>query len=153
MRYIGQGHEISVALPVERYGEAHGERFAQRFEQAYRQLYGRTIDGVEIEALSWTLTIAEKDPADPAPGQDRQAAVADCNVAAAIGRHQLFDPEAGQFVDAGVYLREDLPAGMAVEGPALITEEQTTTVVPPAWRACVDDRGAIILTRKETADE
>jgi N-methylhydantoinase A len=153
MRYVGQGHEISVALPVERYGEAHGERFAQRFEQAYRQLYGRTIDGVEIEALSWTLTIARKDPVHPVSEQHGQAALAGGRVPAAIGRHRLFDPSAGRFVEAGVYLREDLPAAVAIEGPALITEEQTTTVVPPAWRACMDERGGIVLTRKETADE
>jgi N-methylhydantoinase A len=153
MRYVGQGHEISVALPVERYGEAHAERFTQRFEQAYRQLYGRTIDGVEIEALSWTLTIARRDPVHPVSEQEGQAALAGGRVPAVIGRYRLFDPATGGFVEAGVYLREDLPAAIAIEGPALITEEQTTTVVPPAWRACVDDRGGIVLTRKEIVDE
>ncbi|MGH8035803.1 MAG: hydantoinase/oxoprolinase family protein, partial [Lysobacterales bacterium] len=57
MRYVGQGHEIAVRLPLEVYGEPHAEVFKQAFEKAYIQLYGRIIDGVDIEALSWTLTI------------------------------------------------------------------------------------------------
>ena len=56
-------------------------------------------------------------------------------------------------LEAGVYLRGDLPAAAAINGPALITEEQTTTVVPPGWRACMDNLGGLVLTRRETSDE
>ena len=164
MRYIGQGHEISVALPVESYGEGHAETFRRLFEEAYRQLYGRTIDGVEIEALSWTLTIAqekmEKMGADPfLRGRAAQSPTLHAKrdlppfFSTPIGHHQLFDPATGQSVEARVYLRDDLATATVVEGPALITEEQTTTVVPPAWEACMDDHGGLVLTRKETLDE
>jgi N-methylhydantoinase A len=161
MRYVGQGHEISVPLPVETYGQPHGEAFRQRFEAVYRQLYGRTIDGVEIEVLSWTLTISagkkESEPfldGEPLVANDEAArrVLTPFSPPPPIGRQPLFDPLAGRSVEACVYLRDDLPPGATIDGPALITEAQTTTVVPPAWRALVDDQANIILERTEVAD-
>ena len=68
MRYVGQGHEIPVSLPVEPYRERHGTVFRAAFEAAYTQLYGRVIGGVDIEVLSWTLTItAPSKTPDPLP--------------------------------------------------------------------------------------
>jgi N-methylhydantoinase A len=155
MRYVGQGHEISVPLAVERYGAQHGEDFRRRFEDAYRQLYGRTIEGVGIEVLSWTLTMAaprrEEEPAPISPtGEGRGP---DSPPAAPLGLQELFDPATGRRIEATVYLREGLPAGTAIRGPALITEEQTTTVVPAAWQATVDACCSIVLTRQEQTDE
>jgi N-methylhydantoinase A len=155
MRYVGQGHEISVTLSVETYGENHVEIFRQRFEQAYSQLYGRTIAGVEIEALSWTLTIAQREANPPRPKRSpgHEGVGGAGTIGEPIGRQQLFDPATGRFVGASVHLREDVPASVAIDGPALITEQQTTTVVPPGWRARMDDFGGIVLTREETNDE
>jgi N-methylhydantoinase A len=153
MRYVGQGHEISVPLPVESYGETHRGRFRQCFEDAYRQLYGRIIEGVEIEVLSWTLTLAaprrQKEEKASAPFSAQKKA----RSLLPLGRQKLFDPAAGRFVEACVYLREEVPASVAIDGPALITEEQTTTVVPPGWRARMDGRGGIALMREETGNE
>jgi len=43
--------------------------------------------------------------------------------------------------------RDHLPAGVAVEGPTLIEEEGTTTVVPPGWIAQLDPIGCLLLNR------
>ena len=53
--------------------------------------------------------------------------------------------------DAPVYLRSDLHVGARVPGPALITEEQTTTVVTAGWQAAIDAHGSIVLSRSEEA--
>jgi N-methylhydantoinase A len=160
MRYVGQGHEIAVTLPVEPYAEGHGDDFRQRFEAAYRKLYGRIMQGVAIEALSWTLTIAKQEGREPLARRGRQPLAAlspegaqpAVSSPAPIGRQALFDPASARSAEARVYLRDGLPPGAEIGGPALITEEQTTTVVPPAWCARIDDRGSIVLTRRETAD-
>jgi N-methylhydantoinase A len=148
MRYRGQGHEIPVPLPAEEYEEAHRDHFRDAFAEAYRQLYGRTIDGVEIEALSWTLTIAEKrdsvEPdcrSEPCSRPERQASPG--------ATQPLLDPASGRSADAPVYLRSDLDAGARVPGPALITEDQTTTVVAAGWEAAIDTHGSIVLSRRE----
>ena len=151
MRYVGQGHEISVPLPVETYGQAHGEIFRRRFEAAYRQLYGRIIEGVEIEVLSWALALAAPcAEAAAAPAAAGTTAVAD---PAPIARQALFDPAGGDAATAPVWLRTDLPPGFTVRGPALITEAQTTTVVPAGWEAGLDVHGCIVLMRVEDTDE
>jgi len=151
MRYVGQGHEIAVALPVESYSEGHAGIFRRLFEEAYRQLYGRVIDGVEIEALSWTLTITAPRDGGGVAAAAREKALD--GQAEAIGRQTLFDPSTRRAAEAGVFLRADLPPGSRVPGPALITEEQTTTVVPPGWQARIGAAAEIVLTREELADE
>src|SRR6516165_3279601 len=65
MRYRGQGHEVMVPLPGGRYGEKDSEIFARAFETAYRTLYNRTIPGVEIEVVSWVLSLSA--PVDTIP--------------------------------------------------------------------------------------
>jgi len=149
MRYRGQGHEIPVALPVEEYGEAHRLRFREAFEAAYRQLYGRTIDGVEIEALSWTLTIAA--PRRSELRSRLENPLARSSTPAPCATQPLLDPATGNANDTPVYLRSNLDVGARVPGPALITEDQTTTVVTAGWQAAIDAHGSIVLSRSEEA--
>ena len=144
MRYVGQGHEIVVALPVERYGAGHGKAFREAFETAYKRLYGRVMQGIDIEVLSWTLTVSEPPCRVQAPFQDSVS----LSLTPMPGRQALFDPGDERPVEAQVYLREALHPGDRVEGPALITEDQTTTVVTSAWVAEIDNRGHIVLERR-----
>ena len=150
MRYAGQGHEIAVALPVETYGHQHGKIFRKAFEAVYGQLYGRVIDGVDIEVLSWTLTIS----APPTGLREVPEAGSEGHSAThSAGSQRLFDPARQQYVDAPVYLRERLQPGNRLTGPALITESQTTTVVSSRYEAVIDARGHIVMTRLESTDE
>ena len=58
MRYRGQGHEIAVALPVRDFTAADRSTIRDLFEAAYRRLYSRAIPGVEIEILSWVVSVS-----------------------------------------------------------------------------------------------
>ena len=66
-----------------------------------------------------------------------------------IERQVLFDPSKGGPVDTPVYLREQLRPGDGIHGPALITEDQTTTVVTSNYHAIIDARDHIVMTRQE----
>jgi N-methylhydantoinase A len=144
MRYVGQGHEIPVSLPVEPYGEQHGAVFRRAFEAAYSQLYGRTIEGVDIEVLSWTLTIsAPVREIDERPENTRVVR----KLPEPVEWQTLFDPSSEERVNAPVYLREQLRAGDRLQGPVLITEDQTTTVVTSNYRVAIDEQGYIVMTR------
>ena len=147
MRYVGQGHEIAVTLPVENYGDDHAAVFQQAFESAYTHLYGRTIVGIDVEVLSWTLTIS-------APTQKvaaEAASPASQTTPAPSGEQSIFDPTTAARVAAPVFLREQLRPGDHISGPALITEDQTTTVVSSAYNATIDGRGYIVLTHREAS--
>jgi N-methylhydantoinase A len=149
MRYVGQGHEIAVNLPVAIYGAEHGLIFRQAFEAAYTQLYGRTIDGIDIETLSWTLTISA-----PTRKITEKLAEPKSQAAAKPVAHQSFyDPARAVRVDVPVFLREHLRTDDHIDGPALITEDQTTTVVTSSYAADIDARGYIVLTRRGGRDD
>jgi N-methylhydantoinase A len=150
MRYVGQGHEIPVSLPVKAYGQQHGEIFRAAFESAYTQLYGRIIEGVDIEVLSWTLTISATPP-EPANLPEISETVG--ALPEPEGSQGLFDPALGKRVDTPVYLRNRLRPGDRLPGPALITEDQTTTIVTSRYTAEIDPRGHIVMTRMETKDD
>ena len=145
MRYVGQGHEITVTLPSRSLKADDRQSLRQAFDEAYAALYGQTVPGMEPEILSWTLTVSTDPGATDTAGGD---APLDAAYAKPAGSRQVFDPAKQEFVEAGVYERADLSPGARVAGPALIVESQTTTVVTSVFDAHIDPRGYIVLTRK-----
>ena len=142
MRYRGQGHEITVTLPNRPYGDADADAFKALFEEAYTALFGRIIPGLEMEALSWTLSLATK---RDLPAQSGTPAAA--SPPAAEGSRRLFDTVQGTFADAAVYARTSLTEGSSLPGPAVIVEDETSTVVPAAFTARINTLGQIVLER------
>jgi N-methylhydantoinase A len=142
MRYLGQGHEISVALPLRRLAEEDRTVLQHAFDEAYAGLYGRTIPDLGVEILSWAVTVSTKAP-DPRPVA-QPLATAPAPMPAA--RRSVFDPDRAAAVEVSVYRRYELTPGLGIEGPALIVEDQTTTVVGARFRATVNAQGAIVMT-------
>ncbi|MBV9521759.1 MAG: hypothetical protein JO010_03135 [Alphaproteobacteria bacterium] len=63
-------------------------------------------------------------------------------------RRRVFDPVAGEFLEVPIYRRRDLAPGAAVAGPAIIAEDETSTLVSPRFDASIDGFGYIELRRK-----
>jgi N-methylhydantoinase A len=144
MRYRGQGHEIAVELPVRAFTAADRADIAQRFEAAYGKLYSRALPGVEIEILSWVVSLsapAEGRLADPQPEQPSKPKPRQ--------HRRVFDPDTGEFRDVPIYWRADLAPGARMHGPAVIAEEETSTMVSASFDARIDRFGYIELTRRE----
>ena len=144
MRYRGQGHEISVELPVRDFTAADRSSIAASFEEAYRRLYSRPIPGVEIEILSWVVAISA-----PPQGELATAAAMRPSEPKPCGRRPVFDPQAGAFAEVPIYWRSDLAPGAKINGPAVIAEDDTSTVVSALFEAHVDKFGYIALNRRE----
>ena len=144
MRYRGQGHEISVELPVRDFTAADRSSIAASFEEAYRRLYSRPIPGVEIEILSWVVAISA-----PPQGELATAAAMQPSEPKPRGRRPVFDPQVGAFADVPIYWRSDLAPGAKINGPAVIAEDDTSTVVSAMFEAHVDKFGYIALNRRE----
>jgi N-methylhydantoinase A len=147
MRYVGQGHEIVTTLPVRALHADDRELLQSAFDDAYRRLYGRLIPGLDVEVLSWGLSLqSETEPIRPAgqpaaPGEP-----------VAGGRRDLFNAATGATVRAPVCWRRDLLPGATIAGPAVIAEEDTTILVSAAFRARVDERGYVWLERSDRED-
>ena len=144
MRYRGQGHEIAVELPVRDFTAADRSAIRELFEAAYRRLYSRAIPGVEIEILSWVVSVSAPSeghlgaPALEAPSEPKPRS-----------RRPIFDPATGEFREADIYWRGDLAPGARISGPAVIAEDETSTVVSPGFDASIDRFGYIELIRNE----
>lgn len=143
MRYAGQGYEIAVPVPEQTLTAAHRHTLHEAFEAEYQRLYGRLIPGLDVEILSWTLTLVAREPAEPEPLPEppphRLTGGRPC---------QLFDPASRQTVTAELLLRDELEPGHTLAGPALVVEDQTTTVVPAGFGMRVDARGYLVLERQ-----
>ncbi len=144
MRYRGQGHEIAVELPVRDLTAADRSTIRELFEAVYRRLYSRPIPGVEIEILSWVVAVRA-----PAEGQLGAPTRERASKPKPASRRPIFDPHTGEFEEVDIYRRPDLAPGARISGPAVIAEDETSTVVSPLFDARIDRFGYIELTRKE----
>ena len=149
MRYIGQGHEVSVEIPVkleeaELDSQSSG-RLTIAFETEYTRLYGRTIPSLEIEILTWSLLVSTK-------GSDGRAIKMSAKSYApdTTEFRKLMDAESGEFNDAAVYDRLSLAPGAKIEGPAIITESDTATVITRRFEGQVTDGSYMIFERKNS---
>jgi N-methylhydantoinase A len=144
MRYRGQGHEIGVQLPVREFAGADKTAMTQLFENAYRRLYSRPIPGVEIEVLSWVLTLSA-----PPEGKLAKSVSTKPYKPKPDGHRPVFDPGTGEFQEVPIFWRPDLVPGAEMTGPAVIAEDETSTVISPLFDARIDRFGYIELTRRE----
>ena len=143
MRYVGQGHEIPVPLPVRDLEPDDAPTLQAAYDDAYLATYGRLMEGVDVEVVSWTVTVtADVAAAPPDAGSGGSAEAAPAAVRA------LFDAGTGAAVDVPVYDRPELGAGAEVDGPCIVAEAQTTTIVPARFSLRVDPHGNLVLERR-----
>ncbi|MBT8249083.1 MAG: hydantoinase/oxoprolinase family protein [Acidimicrobiia bacterium] len=149
MRYVGQGHEVGVELPIRVESPVVDERspaeFLRAYEAEYERLYGRGIPGVDVEVLTWVLTISTT-VAKPEIAADDTPSSAEL---VPTGSRSLVDPDTGQLIIATTFARQTLQPGQSVPGPAVIVEPNTATVVPATFKARVSGAGHLILERHE----
>ena len=122
MRYQGQRHNIKVALPTARDAQA----IRDAFEFDYKRRYGHADAKapVEVQALHLSATARLRRPDIarlPRPARD----------AANPGSRLVYFENAGGMVETHIYDRDALPAGFKADGPAVIEEYGSTTVVWP----------------------
>ena len=142
MRYRGQGHEIPVSLPVGLLTPESRAALIEAFEAAYSRTYSRTIPGLTIEAMNWTLRVAaETDPPAPCPPMP------DALDAEPAAMRPLCDPATAGMAVAPVLRRDDLAPGTGIAGPAVIAEDETTTIVLKSFSASIDALGNILIAR------
>jgi N-methylhydantoinase A/oxoprolinase/acetone carboxylase beta subunit len=139
MRYRGQGHEVVVTLP-DLLGGTPETRVRAAFEETYRQRFGRDNGDAPVEILSWRVT-----GIGPSPRRIDCERVAAQETPSPRSSRRIWTDDA--FVEVAVFRRPELGPTLPLQGPALIEEAQTTTVVPANWRWWIDGRGHMRLSR------
>ena len=146
MRYVGQGWEIPVPLPDRPFvaGDAAGLKDA--FRAAYARHFGRAIDGMdgmEIEIVTWSVRAEDILP----PPVRHSLALGGTDAPATLSR-AVFDPAKGKPLPTAIVPREGLTTGQRVQGPAVIVERETSTVVTSPFDAVMQSDGSLLLVRK-----
>ncbi|MTH33739.1 hydantoinase/oxoprolinase family protein [Paracoccus limosus] len=133
LRYKGQAYELRVTLDG-----LSPEAVAEAFHSEHERIYGFRDSAAAIEI--GTVRLAAIGPADP-------LATPVAGAAGAAPRTQRRIFHRGLWTEAAVYSRAALGAGAEFAGPAIVEQEDTTTVVLPGWNARVDAAGNLHLQR------
>jgi N-methylhydantoinase A len=141
MRYVGQGHEVSVRLPSGVLGQQHVPQITAEFEETYRGLYGRKGPDVALEIINWRLVASGPRPEMnlhlPRDTSDKRHA--------RKGSRRTYFPESGGFVETAVYDRYAFQPGVEFTGPAIVEERESTLIVGPSGCARVDKNLNVIV--------
>jgi N-methylhydantoinase A len=146
MRYTGQGWEIPIYLTAAQAMAPNAATFQKLFEADYSALFGRTVDGMDVEITVWSVNATT-----PSEKVAQIALAQDAGPATSSGTRALFDPALASVTQAQVILRDHMTAGQTVQGPAVVTEDETTIVVPTSRQVTVQPDGTIDMTAKGAA--
>ena len=142
MRYDGQNYELSIALPDGPVTAETLDALKQGFTQAHERMYGFAVPEerilcVTFRAEAMGLVKKAELTARPLGEADSSAAI--------IGKRDVWYPETGAFTETTLYARDRLLPGNVFEGPAIVEQMDTTTLIPPGVTARVDTIDNLIL--------
>jgi N-methylhydantoinase A len=143
MRYVGQEHSVTIDLPTEYFVNQDRGAIKKHFDDVHLQRYGTCApnEPAEIVSLRATVTGLMKKP-DLSPIASGAATPPD---SARLASRDVYFTELGKSVTTPIYLRDGLLAGNRIEGPALVEEHASTTVVLPGDHLEVDRFGNLVI--------
>jgi N-methylhydantoinase A len=142
MRYLGQWR--SLAVPVE--SPLDLEQAAATFHAEHLREYNFRRDDAPVEIYRLNVKAIGVTPKAELARHRATGATPDPRSRRPVTFFGSDGPS-----DTPVYLRDDLPAGFAFDGPAIVEGFDSTVVVPPSWRAEVDEWLNIRLHDTEAA--
>ena len=146
MRYAGQGWEIPVTLTPEEALAADPTAILKLFEREYANLFGRTVKGLEAEITVWSVNAHT--PPTPVVAVETLTSAEEASPQSA---RMVFDAGLGRRVEASTYNRSDLRAGSEIRGPGVITEDETTIILPTSRVAITLNDGCIDIRLQDAS--
>ncbi|MFT4014769.1 MAG: hydantoinase/oxoprolinase family protein [Paracoccus sp. (in: a-proteobacteria)] len=140
MRYRGQSYEIETVLDAAAIKAGDVDAIARAFHAEHARLFGHASAGAGIQVVNLRLVIAGR---TPKPVMPRPAPATGPAVPA--GHVQGWFK--GQPATVALYDREALAPGHGFAGPAIVRQDDTTTVIPPDFRAEVDGFGNLLIAK------
>ncbi|MCZ7424756.1 hydantoinase/oxoprolinase family protein [Micromonospora sp. WMMA1949] len=143
LRYLGQEHSLMVTVGR----ELDRDAIRAAFDETHRTRYGHTM-GNPLQILNLRVRgIGRTDRPEL-----ETLARGDGDPSQALLTHRdAYDFGQHAVVPFAVYDRARLEPGDTFDGPALVDEGTSTTVVPSGQRVTVDDHGYLLVTLEEAA--
>jgi N-methylhydantoinase A len=141
MRYVGQEHAVTVDLPMSVFARKDRNAIKRHFDDMHAQRYGTSApdERAEIVSLRSTVTGAMRKPPQHKTGRGGKVPAK----AAFSGKRPVY--YGGRFHATPTYRRDALAAGNRIQGPALIEEYASTTVLMPGDVLEVDQFGNLAI--------
>jgi N-methylhydantoinase A len=140
-RYVGQGYELNVPVSAGGLDASALARVRAAFDEIYAARYGYADARAPVEVVTWKLSAVAGTPrialakTPPRSGEGGRKGV-----------RRAYFPEARGYLESPIYDRYALPAGLALTGPAIVEERESTTVLPPGVEATVDEYANLLVT-------
>jgi N-methylhydantoinase A len=141
LRYVGQAFQVEVPIEPAWLEDATSDRLREAFHDRHERLYAHADRTADVELIDLRATITGTTP-KPEP----RAVPAGRGAATPAARRPIHYRR--QRFEAAVYHRHDLRAGQHLDGPAIVEQEDTTTLVPAGFRATVDPLGNLVIERR-----
>ena len=143
LRYVGQGYELRVPMGDGPVDAASLKAIFKAFEDIHTAEYGHVFQDNPIEIVNIRVTGIGSMPKIDLPAQESGGSLDD----ARLGEAQSFFRVDGALTAMAtpLYAREKLPVGQVVEGPAIIIQKDTTTVIPPGAGATAEAGGNLLV--------
>ena len=143
MRYVGQEHAVSVDLPDDYFRDKDRKGIKRHFDEVHAVRYGTSApaEPADLVSLRITVTGLMKKPSPRNVPEGARVPERD----AILRTKPVYFGGAGKFLDTPVFARVKLRRGNEIEGPALIEEHASTTVLAPGDRLTVDAFGNLVI--------
>jgi N-methylhydantoinase A len=143
-RYVGQGFELRAEVPKGPFDKAAAETVIDNFYNAHKLVYGHAFRDQTVEIITLRLIASVEVDTLTLPALPRRGETNPKDAVMYV-RPTTFDDGATR--DTPRYAREKLQADDRVEGPALVMQHNSTTVIPPGYAASVMPHGELIVRR------
>jgi N-methylhydantoinase A len=144
MRYVGQGHEIPVPLPNAVLGAEDVALIRSRYDEEYARFFDRPVPGSDVEVMSYAVVVTTVTDAVKPPPQPDNLFTTD---ATPVRTQLVRDTTTGAVSPWAIHDRTALVPWVTIAGPAIVVEDETSTLIGPGWTATVNGLGYIEMTR------
>jgi 5-oxoprolinase (ATP-hydrolysing) len=143
-RYAGQGYELRISCPSGALDEGWKQRVVGDFHDAHEREYSRRFEGSDVEIPNIRVRGVGLMPPLAMPEIEKGAAIP----AGALRQERpAWFPVYGELrqLPTKFYARDALLAGNRIDGPAIINQYDSTTVIPPGLSSEIDRFGNIVI--------
>lgn len=152
MRYAGQGYENPVPVDAVPMSAEDLVRYRARFDDIHKLCHGHAAPGQPVEIVNYRVEAVGLVP--PVQLATIERATGASAAEALVGERQaLFTAVSSQPIPVPVYSREALRAGHRMEGPAIIEQYDSTTVICPGQEVEVDSYGNLVVASRAPGEE
>ncbi len=139
VRYTGQAFQLSIEFTQSDFESLGVDLLINRFDEQHKQLFTFALDDGHEIVMVRSIVSATNTALPEGKKYNSNSRLADCKIADTQIYH------AGQYHNAVIYDRANMGPKLAIPGPCVISEMDSTTVILPGYAATVDEVGNLVI--------